>query len=73
MNSNRGIEHGFTIDAPPQSAIENAPLRLRFEVSGDLELEVNSEGSGAAFKRETDNVLLSYDKPIGSSLAENLD
>jgi hypothetical protein len=31
-------------------------------VSGDLRAEVNSEGSSATFKREADNVLVSYEK-----------
>ncbi len=69
VNSDRGIEHGFTIASPPQSAngkvqtaIQTGSLRLRFEVNGDLQTSIDGRQKGAAFSRESDNVVLAYDK-----------
>jgi len=82
VNSNRGIEQGFTLSAPPESASRDPqsaiePLRLRLAVSGALQATVNEAGSAATFSREADNVLLSYNKLFvtdakGRSLAARL-
>jgi hypothetical protein len=62
INSNRGIEHGFTIASAPGERKASQPLRLSFVVSGDLQLTINGEGNGAAFHSASDDVLLSYNK-----------
>ncbi len=65
VNSARGIEQGFTVDARPATedpVSSTDRLRLRMAVTGDLRGEVNEAGSNATFKRETDSVLVSYDK-----------
>ncbi len=54
-NSARGIEHGFTLDARPESAIANrqsaikAPLRLVLEVSGGLQAQAGESGQQVGF------------------------
>ncbi|HYV07857.1 MAG TPA: hypothetical protein VFB82_24915, partial [Blastocatellia bacterium] len=64
-NTARGIEQGFKISRRP--AIDrrlrgSGRLRLQLSVIGDLQASVNEAGTCATFRRDADNVLVSYDK-----------
>ena len=65
VNTNRGIEQGFTLSSRPTTDDRlpaTDPLRLRMAVTGDLQMRVNGDGSSATFTREGDSVEVNYDK-----------
>jgi hypothetical protein len=62
VNSARGIEHGLNITAAPSQEKADGPLRLRFEVTGDLQATVNGDGRGASFTSAGGNIVMGYSK-----------
>ena len=62
INTARGIEHGLNITTAPSKEKADGPLRLRFEVSGDLQATVDGDGRGASFTSVSDNIVMGYRK-----------
>lgn len=63
VNDARGLEQGFTLEAPPipaAGALELAPLELALEVQGGLSPELDPDGRGLRFLHRDGTCRLTY-------------
>lgn len=62
VNGTGGLEHGFTLARRPHAATRNsAPLRIRMEVGGTAETEVDADGLGIDAADASGAKVLDYD------------
>ncbi|MBS1786188.1 MAG: putative Ig domain-containing protein [Acidobacteria bacterium] len=62
VNEAKGLEQGFTLNAPPSLAgnIAGEKLRLRLALSGDLRAKMSSDGQSVALLNRHDVQVLNY-------------
>jgi FG-GAP repeat len=60
VNDSRGLEHGYTVHAPPREAAGGGPLVFRLTHRGPLRPRVADDGLGAAFLDASGVTALQY-------------